>query len=169
MQPGPDDPYHNQQPPPTPPGSDPAPGSCPPPGSYPPPPAYGEPAAAYGEPVAAYGEPVAAYGEPVAAYGGQPGYPPPAARSNTQGLVGMILGIVSIPTQCCIFLGLPIGIAAVIISYMSLNKAKAGVASNPNQALTGLICGGIGILLGVIGLVVAIARGRWNLSAYSDF
>jgi hypothetical protein len=164
MQPGPDDdPYNNPQQPPNPPGS------YPPPGSHPPPPAYGDPAAPYSAPQPPYGAPQPPYGDPAAQYGGQPGYPPPAAPNNTQGLVGMILGIVSIPTLCCFYLGLPVGIAAVIVSWMGLNKAKAGIATNRTQALAGLICGGVAILLGVIGLIVSIARGAWNLSTYSNF
>src|SRR3954453_1975211 len=119
MQPGPEDPYNQQQPP----G---------PPGSYPPPPPYGA---------------------PPPGYGGQPGGPGP--NNNTQGLVGMILGIASIPLLCCLYLGLPVGIAAVVLSYLGLNKVKAGVATNRGQALAGLICGAVAIVLGIIGLIVS--------------
>lgn len=97
-------------------------------------------------------------------YGPPPGSYPggPAAPQNTQGLVGMILGIASIPLVCCIGLGLPLGIAGAVVSWLGLQKANQGLATNRSQALAGLICGAVGAGLGVLYVVLLIVFGHWN-------
>ncbi|MEH0983320.1 hypothetical protein [Micromonospora sp. CPCC 205556] len=98
-----------------------------------------------------YGQP--SYPDP---YGQQPyglpiypnaGYP--QQGDNTLGLVSMILGIASIPLVCC-YLGIPLGIAGLVTGGLARQKATRGLATNPGQALTGLICGGVGLLLGIL-------------------
>ncbi|MCM0674745.1 DUF4190 domain-containing protein [Micromonospora phytophila] len=84
------------------------------------------------------------------------GYPPPQGQQNTLGLVSMILGIVSIPMVCC-YLGIPLGIAAVVTGWLGKQKADQGLANNSGQALAGLICGAIGALLGVLQIVLLLA------------
>jgi hypothetical protein len=74
-------------------------------------------------------------------------------QQNTLALVAMILGIASIPLNCC-YLGIPLGLAAVITGWLGKQKVDQGLAGNPGQALTGLICGGIGLLLGLLYLVL---------------
>jgi hypothetical protein len=133
-------------------------------------PGYGQPDAGqpgYGQP--GYGQP--GYGQP--GYGqpgyGQPGYgaPPSAGRDNALGLVGMILGIASLPLLCCFLVGLPVGFAGAVVSFLGLRKANAGLAVNRGQALTGLVCGAIATLIGLGLLVLAIARHNWNVTTYT--
>ena len=93
------------------------------------------------------------YGAP----GGEPVGQPP---QNTQGLVGMILGIVAIPLVCCLYIGIPLGIAAAVVSYLGLQKAKTGRATNRSQALTGLICGAAAAVLGIALLIWALTAGQ---------
>jgi hypothetical protein len=115
-------------------------------------------------------QPPGSFPPPPPSYGAQPPYGAgPTPPQNTQGLVGMILGIAAIPLLCCFYLGLPVGIAAVVVSYLGLNKAKAGLATNRSQALAGLICGAIAVVLGIAGLIYSIVAGTWNMSSYSDF
>lgn len=105
-------------------------------------------------------------------YPGQPPYPGPTpggAPQNTQGLISMILGILSIPLLCCFFLGIPLGIAAAVLGFLGLNKTKAGLATNRGQALTGLICGGVAVVLGLVALLYVLIQGNWHLSTYNDF
>ncbi|WP_018252369.1 DUF4190 domain-containing protein [Salinispora mooreana] len=86
------------------------------------------------------------------------GYPFPAGKQNTLGLLSMILGIASVPLACC-FLGLPVGIAAVVTGWLGQQKVEQGLADNRGQALAGIICGAIGALLG-LGWVVLEVVGR---------
>ncbi|GAA4248536.1 DUF4190 domain-containing protein [Dactylosporangium darangshiense] len=87
-----------------------------------------------------------------------------AQPQNTLGLVGMILGIAAIPLLCCFSIGLPLGIAAVVVSYLGLNKVKQGVANNRGQAMAGIICGGVAVGLWLIILIASLA---FNLSVGS--
>ncbi|MFG3705302.1 DUF4190 domain-containing protein [Micromonospora sp. NPDC047670] len=143
------------------------------------PPTSGQP---YGQPPSAqpYGQPTSAqpYGQPTSAqpYGQQPyqdpygqqAYPPPmypnagfagkgpGQQQNTLGLVSMILGIASIPLVCC-YLAIPLGIGAVVTGWMGRQKAAQGLADNQGQALAGLICGGIGAVLGLLQIILLVA------------
>lgn len=142
MQPGPDDPYNQQQPPN-------------PPGSYPPPPP-------------AYGQQPDPYGQPAAPYG-QPGYPPPAAApSNGQGLAAMILGIISIPLACCGYGGIVLGILGIVFGVMGRRKADAGLATNRGQAQAGLICGAVGVVLGIVVLILSFSLQTFDWQHYID-
>ncbi|MDZ5445676.1 hypothetical protein U2F26_23570 [Micromonospora sp. 4G57] len=131
---------------------------------------YGQP---YGQPTPGqpYGQPTSGqpygqqpYQDP---YGQQPpygaaptypnaGYPMPQGQQNTLGLVSMILGIASIPLACC-YLGIPLGIAAVVTGYLGKQKVSQGVAANGSQVTTGLICGAIGIVLGIAQIIAIVA------------
>ena len=101
------------------------------------------------------------YGPPPGGYPGGPGAP-----QNTQGLVGMILGIAAIPLICCC-IGIPLGIAGAVVSWLGLQKANQGLATNRSQAMTGLVCGAIGAVLGIILWGILFATG--NLHYYNDF
>ncbi|TDC57532.1 DUF4190 domain-containing protein [Micromonospora sp. KC207] len=84
------------------------------------------------------------------------GYPQPQGQNNTLGLVSMILGIASIPLACCLYLGIPVGIAAVVTGYLGRQKAAQGLASNDSQAKTGLICGAVGAGFGILMIILGI-------------
>lgn len=85
------------------------------------------------------------------------GYPLPAGRQNSLGLLSMILGIASVPLACC-YLGLPVGIAAVVTGWLGQQKVEQGLADNRDQAMAGMICGAIGALLGLGWGVLNIVR-----------
>lgn len=71
-------------------------------------------------------------------------------RANTIGLVAMVLGILALPLIFCYALGLPVGIAAVVLGAVGLYQANRGQASNRNQALVGLACGAIAIIVMIV-------------------
>jgi hypothetical protein len=73
-----------------------------------------------------------------------------AAPNNTLGLIAMIVGIASIPLACCFGAGTVLGIIAVILGYMGKGKAEKGEATNGGQARAGLICGFVGIGIGIL-------------------
>ncbi|MGC4744272.1 DUF4190 domain-containing protein [Micromonospora sp. DT201] len=142
----------------------------------PPAPQYGQPPAApYGQPPVSgqpygqqqpyqdpYGQQQPQYGQQQPQYGGGPtypnaGYPQAQGQNNTLGLVSMILGIASIPLLCCFYLGLPVGIAGIVTGYLARQKVAQGQANNAGQAKAGLICGAVGVGLGIIGIILSIA------------
>ncbi|MEU4640198.1 DUF4190 domain-containing protein [Micromonospora sp. NPDC023814] len=153
---------------------------------------YAAPQNPYGQPPTSgqpYGQPPTSgqpYGQPPTSgqpYGQQPyqdpyaqqAYPPPmypnagfagkgpGQQQNTLGLVSMILGIASIPLVCC-YLGIPLGIAAVVTGWMGKQKAAQGLADNQGQALAGLICGAIGAVLGLLQVVLLFVG--FSMDAY---
>jgi H+/Cl- antiporter ClcA len=75
----------------------------------------------------------------------------------------MILGIAAIPLVCCCGLGVPAGIAGAVVSWLGLQKANQGRATNRGQAMAGLICGGIAAVLGIISWVILLATGHWEV------
>ncbi|MEU5908246.1 DUF4190 domain-containing protein [Micromonospora sp. NPDC047467] len=137
---------------------------------------YGQqPQDPYGAPQAPYGQqPQDPYGQPQAPYGQQQpygapsypnaGYPQAQGQNNTLGLVSMILGIASIPLICCLYLGIPLGIAGVVTGYLAQQKVSQGQANNGGQAKAGLICGAVGAGLGVLLLILSIV-GSFDLPA----
>lgn len=89
--------------------------------------------------------------------GPMPGATGPQQPSNTLGLVSMILGIASIPLLCCFGLGIPVGIAAVVLGFLGKSKVDQGLATNRGQVLAGLICGGIATAFGLIAVILNVA------------
>ena len=130
--------------PPTPP---PAPGYGAP--TPPPPPAYGQPAPAYGETAPAYGQPAPAYGQP------------PAAKTNTLAIISLIASIAGI----VILWGIG-SIAGVICGHISLSQIKKTGEQGRGMAIAGLIVGYAGIVLAIIGVIVAIALSAWLVTYY---
>jgi hypothetical protein len=103
------------------------------------------------------------YGPPT----GQPAGPPPGGQ-NTQGLVGMILGIIAIPTACCPYLGIVVGIVGGVFSWLGLKKANAGLASNAGQAKAGLICSGVGVVLGILILILSFSLSQLDWQTWIE-
>lgn len=82
--------------------------------------------------------------------------PTQALPGKTMGLVGLILGICSIVFSCCVFyLALPGGIAGIILSAISMKKAKDAARKN-NLALAGLICSIVGTVLACVAVFFVI-------------
>ncbi len=93
-------------------------------------------------------------------YGPQ-GYPgAPAQQLNSKGMWAMIMGIISI----CIFwipflylvTAVPLSILAIVFGAKGRGLAARGLASNPGQALAGVICGSIGAALCVLNGVAGV-------------
>ncbi|MCH0565365.1 DUF4190 domain-containing protein [Streptomyces sp. MUM 136J] len=115
---------------------------------------YGHPGAGYGQPpLAGYGPGAHAPGTPgvPAGYYGWPGVP--VMPSNGMGTAGLVLGILSTVIFCLWPLAIILGILGVIFGAIGRRRADRGQATNAGQALAGIICGAVGIVLG-IGLLV---------------
>jgi serine/threonine protein kinase len=90
-------------------------------------------------------------------------YPPPPGAPrpyhNTVGQLSMIFGIVSLPLALCCYIGLPLGVAAVVMGGIGVRKVSAGRANNRGQAVAGLICGGIGLGLSLLVFLAGFVDG----------
>lgn len=68
-------------------------------------------------------------------------------RVRSTSIAALVLGIVSLPTAFCLGLGLLPGIAAIVLARPGLRGPERGMA------LTGLVLGGVGVLLSVLVIV----------------
>ncbi|MEU6101036.1 hypothetical protein [Streptomyces flaveolus] len=80
-------------------------------------------------------------------YYGWPGMAP--MPSNGMGTAGLVLGIVSAVVFCLWPLAIVLGVLGVVFGALGRGKARGGEATNPGQALAGIICGAVGIVLGI--------------------
>ncbi|WP_307835240.1 DUF4190 domain-containing protein [Streptomyces adelaidensis] len=93
-----------------------------------------------------------------------PGYPAPGYAwplmppppSNGMGIAAMVIGICAAVLFCLWPLAILLGIMAVIFGFVGRAKARRGEATNPGHALAGIICGFVGILLGIAFIVLLI-------------
>lgn len=118
-----------------------------------------------------------AYAPPPAwSYGQQPGYAPqppgyavqspyytpsPYGDPNAKGRQAMVMGIIACCTWWIPFLYLvtavPLSILAIVFGVKGRGLASRGLASNPGQALAGVICGSIAAGLSVLSAIIGIA------------
>src|SRR5262249_13095496 len=106
------------------------------------------------------------YGQP---YGSVPQYPYGSQtadpnKNNGLAIGAMSPGIASIVLACCCWpLGLAAGIAGLRMGFVSRKQRVEGGGQGNGMALTGIICGGVGILLGVVGAVLAFSGFNQNI------
>lgn len=129
------------------------------PGEHVPPPpiAPGGPGLPYG-----YGHPRYPGAPAGAVHPGVPGYGWPVAGpmpSNGLGTAGLVLGIIAAVLFVVWPLAIVLGVLAVIFGLIGGAKARRGEATNPGQALAGVICGAVGLVLavGVFVLIIVFA------------
>ncbi|MEU5309976.1 DUF4190 domain-containing protein [Streptomyces sp. NPDC021562] len=78
-------------------------------------------------------------------YGGWPGMQ--AAPNNGMGTAGMVTGIISAIGFCLTPVALVTGILAIVLGVLGRARVRRGEATNPGQALAGIICGSAGLVL----------------------
>ncbi|MEU1519828.1 DUF4190 domain-containing protein [Streptomyces sp. NPDC005811] len=106
-----------------------------------------------------YGHP-GAYGYPLPAQTGYhwPGMPP--VESNGIGVTAMVLGIASAVLFCLWPAAIVVGVLGVVFGAIGRRKASRGEATNPGQALAGIILGIAGVILGAgLGTLVFMIPG----------
>jgi len=183
--PGNPDPYGQQQPSPdpfaTPPAYDPTAPPPPPPPAYDPygqrpvsppsspftpPPVPQNPYDPYAQQQPYSPAPQPQYGQP---YGTPPPYPygPQMADPNKQnGLAigAMVTGIASIILGCCCWpVGLLAGVAGGVMGFVARKQIEERGGQGNGMALAGIITGGVGVLLGILGLILAVTGVNQNL------
>jgi hypothetical protein len=76
------------------------------------------------------------------------------ASFNPLAIVSMILGILSIPSCCCWFMGWPLAVGALVCGIVGMMKIKGNPQAwkGSGMAITGIVCGSIGLLLDLAAL-----------------
>ncbi|SES16806.1 protein of unknown function [Streptomyces sp. yr375] len=81
-----------------------------------------------------------------------------AGGNNGMGVAGLVLGIISAVVFCLWPLAIVLGILGIVFGALGRGRARRGEASNPGQALAGIICGSAGIVLAIgLGVLVIVA------------
>ncbi|MHC0434084.1 DUF4190 domain-containing protein [Streptomyces sp. O3] len=98
--------------------------------------------------------------------GPMPGWPYiPAPPSNGMGTAAMVLGILSL----CLFwmwgiVSIVLGVLALIFGILGRKKARQGLADNGGAALSGIIMGPVGIVLGAAFIALIV----WAIATDED-
>ncbi len=74
----------------------------------------------------------------------------PPKKANALAIIGLILGILSIPLGCCAWYGLIAGIPGLICSIIGYRQTKSGIG------LAGIICSIIGMVISLVILVLGL-------------
>lgn len=83
-----------------------------------------------------------------------------AQRANRYAVGSLVCGILSPPMMLLAGVGLPVGIGAVVLGVIGLRQIKEspGQESGTGLAITGIVLGGLGTLLGAVGMVIAAVQ-----------
>ncbi|MEU2775995.1 DUF4190 domain-containing protein [Streptomyces sp. NPDC007162] len=122
---------------------------------YPGAPAFGPVPAGpgYGYP----GPPLPSYPGGPGGYGGWPGMQ--AAPDNGMGTAAMVTGIISAIGFCLAPVALVTGVLAIVLGILGRARVRRGEATNPGQALAGIICGSAGLVLAAAFIALIVFAG----------
>jgi hypothetical protein len=67
---------------------------------------------------------------------------------------------------CCLYIGIPIGIAAIVLGIIGVNRANSGEANNKGMSIAGIACGCSGALLGLLWIIAIFAFNASTPSYY---
>ncbi|MFG3048057.1 DUF4190 domain-containing protein [Streptomyces sp. NPDC048241] len=95
---------------------------------------------------------------------------------NSAGTAALVLGILSIVLFCFYgVISIVMGVIAVVLGIQGRKRADRGEATNRSQAQAGIVCGVIGIVVGLIALAfvilmyfLAVGADRPSHSPYTD-
>jgi Na+/H+ antiporter NhaD/arsenite permease-like protein len=97
------------------------------------------------------------------------GYPAAPRRRNGMGTAALVLGVLALVLVLLLIfspLGAFLGLLAVIFGIVGIVRANRREADNRGQAVTGLITGGLALLLGIF---FTISVGVWFSTHVNDF
>jgi Domain of unknown function (DUF4190) len=84
----------------------------------------------------------------------------PMMTEPTNGLAigALVTGILAIPGACCCYSSIPLGIAAIIMGVIAMNKAKVSPHTHGGRGLAigGLVCGILGLAMTILVIVLGV-------------
>lgn len=78
---------------------------------------------------------------------------PAESGSKVFGIISLVCGILGLLCSCCGWFGILLGVAAVVLGILSINKQEDA----KGMAIAGIVCGGIGLLIAIIILIAGSA------------
>ena len=87
--------------------------------------------------------------------------PPMPVKTNGMAIASMVLGIVSIPLDCCCYIGVIPAILAIIFGILSRKaiRESSGNQKGDGMALVGLILGSVALVIAIGLIIYAVAVG----------
>ena len=78
--------------------------------------------------------------------------------SNGLAIGALVVGILSIPGACCCYSSVPLGIAAIVMGIMAMNKAKESPYTHGGRgmAIGGLACGIAGLAMTILAIILGM-------------
>ncbi|MFC5450447.1 DUF4190 domain-containing protein [Paenibacillus aestuarii] len=80
--------------------------------------------------------------------------PPQPAQTNGKSIAAMILGILSVVIP---YVGLIIGIVAIVFARISLKEIRLRGEQGRGMAIAGLVCGIVGVVIYAVIIAIVIA------------
>jgi hypothetical protein len=121
------------------------------------PPGYGPPPGppGYGPPPGGFGPPPGGFGPPG---GGPPGMMMGGPKFSPLAITSMILGIVSIPSCCCWFVGSPMAVAGLVLGIIAMGKIRSNpqMVKGGGMAIAGIICSSVGLIMDMVAIFSTI-------------
>ncbi len=109
-----------------------------------------------GNPPPGNNQPPGGYG----GYGQQPGYPP-AKQGSGLAIAALVVGILAVLSGITVLGGILLGLVAIVLGAIASSKAKKGTGGGRGMAIAGIV-------LGVLGLVIAGAIIALGVSIFGD-
>lgn len=100
--------------------------------------------------------------------GMQHGYPGGPQPSNGLAIAGLVLGIVGVVLCWIPFLGVLLGVLAIVFGALGKKKANQG-AQGSGQAVAGLVLGIIATALAVLITILVVVEADKNDDGFDDF
>jgi hypothetical protein len=73
-------------------------------------------------------------------------------------ITSMILGILSIPSCCCWFLGAPMSVAGLVLGIVAMSKIRGNpqMYKGGGMAIAGIACSAVGIIMDLVAIFSTI-------------
>jgi Domain of unknown function (DUF4190) len=82
----------------------------------------------------------------------------PTARRSGRAMTSLILGIISIPAGLIPIAAWVLGVVAIVLGATARSDIRRNGLMGESQAIAGMVCGALGIVIGVIIFIVALGN-----------
>ena len=90
---------------------------------------------------------------------------PENGGSKVFGIISLVCGIVSLLCSCCGWIGIVLAVAAIVLGILSINKQEDA----KGMAIAGIACGGVGLLIGIVIVIIGGAISSLDSNSVEDF
>ena len=90
---------------------------------------------------------------------------PQQGDSKVFGIISLVCGILALLCSCCGWFGIVLAVAAIVLGILSINKGE----NAKGMAIAGIVCGGIGLLIGIVVLIMGAALSSVDPDSVEQF